>query len=171
MKKIMCLLAVVLITSVGCEQKVENQGNFAKTEEFFKEINPSAAQAKSEVPPQGDQVAQSTAGSTEQPSVTASTTETTPEAAATTEAALPADPTINDIQLALANANLYEGKIDGVLGPKTKKAILAFQAQNNLKVDGKVGPKTWQQLKYYLTMTSQAVSTGVTEAQQTASND
>ncbi len=59
-------------------------------------------------------------------------------------------PSVQDIQQALANVNLYEGKIDGILGPNTRKAIEAFQSQNGLKADGNVGPKTWQKLKEYL---------------------
>jgi peptidoglycan hydrolase-like protein with peptidoglycan-binding domain len=59
-------------------------------------------------------------------------------------------PSIQDIQQALKNAELYEDKIDGVSGPKTRKAIEAFQSQNGLKADGKVGPNTWQKLKRYL---------------------
>ncbi len=59
-------------------------------------------------------------------------------------------PTVQDIQQALKNANLYEGKIDGILGSNTKKAIQAFQSQNGLKADGKVGSKTWHKLKEYL---------------------
>jgi peptidoglycan hydrolase-like protein with peptidoglycan-binding domain len=58
--------------------------------------------------------------------------------------------TMRDIQAALKNAGFYEGKIDGIFGPKTKKAIEEFQAKNNLKVDGKVGPKTWSMLSAYL---------------------
>ena len=59
-------------------------------------------------------------------------------------------PSFQDIQQALANAKFYEGKIDGILGPKTREAIESFQSQNGLKADGKVGPKTWQKLKEYL---------------------
>lgn len=59
-------------------------------------------------------------------------------------------PGIRDIQQALKNANLYEGKIDGISGPKTRKAIEAFQSKVGLNPDGKVGPKTWQKLKEYL---------------------
>lgn len=54
------------------------------------------------------------------------------------------------IQTALKNAGLYTGPIDGKLGPKTKKAIEAFQKNHNLKADGKVGPKTWSALEPYL---------------------
>jgi len=59
-------------------------------------------------------------------------------------------PSVQDIQQALKNANLYDGKIDGISGPVTRKAIEAFQSQNGLKPDGKVGPKTWQKMKEYL---------------------
>ncbi|MDP2921183.1 MAG: peptidoglycan-binding domain-containing protein [Candidatus Omnitrophota bacterium] len=59
-------------------------------------------------------------------------------------------PSAQNIQQALKNANLYEGKIDGIIGPNTRSAIEAFQSQNGLKVDGKVGPMTWEKLKEYL---------------------
>jgi peptidoglycan hydrolase-like protein with peptidoglycan-binding domain len=59
-------------------------------------------------------------------------------------------PTNQQIQQALKNAGLYDGKIDGTIGPKTKKAIEAFQSQNGLKADGKVGKKTWKALSVYL---------------------
>ena len=59
-------------------------------------------------------------------------------------------PSIENIQQALLNAGFYRGKVDGVLGPKTKKAIEDFQAQNSLDVDGRVGPKTWQKLGVFL---------------------
>jgi hypothetical protein len=59
-------------------------------------------------------------------------------------------PTPKQIQQALKNAGLYTGKIDGELGPRTKKAIETFQSQNGLKADGKVGAKTWRVLSSYL---------------------
>jgi peptidoglycan hydrolase-like protein with peptidoglycan-binding domain len=60
------------------------------------------------------------------------------------------NPTNKDIQQALKNAGVYEGKVDGSIGPRSKKAIRDFQAQNDLKADGKVGPKTWIKLGQYL---------------------
>ncbi|HAZ09683.1 MAG: hypothetical protein A2047_03370 [Omnitrophica bacterium GWA2_41_15] len=69
---------------------------------------------------------------------------------AVSQAATVEKPSVQDIQQALKNADLYEGKIDGILGPNTRKAIEAFQSQNGLKVDAKAGPKTWQKLKEYL---------------------
>ena len=61
-------------------------------------------------------------------------------------------PSAENIQRALKNANLYNGEIDGKIGPKTIEAIKKFQQENNLKVDGKVGPKTWAVLKKYLNL-------------------
>ncbi len=55
------------------------------------------------------------------------------------------------IQTALKNAGLYNGPIDGKIGPGSRKAIEAFQQQSGLKVDGKVGPKTWTALEPYFT--------------------
>lgn len=72
---------------------------------------------------------------------------------------VPSNPTGRDIQQALKNAGVYEGKIDGSIGPKSKKAIRDFQAQNDLKVDGKVGPKTWARLGQYLSQTQTASTT------------
>ena len=59
-------------------------------------------------------------------------------------------PSPQEIQQALKNANLYQGKIDGNIGPKTKQAIKEFQTRNNLNADGKVESKTWEKLKAYL---------------------
>jgi len=59
-------------------------------------------------------------------------------------------PSPQEIQQALKNANLFQGKIDGNIGPKTTRAIKEFQTQNNLNADGKVGSKTWEKLKVYL---------------------
>jgi len=66
----------------------------------------------------------------------------------------PYKPTNKQIQTALKNAGFYNGSIDGVIGPKTLKAIKEFQEKNNLKVDGKVGPKTWALLSRYLNTTT-----------------
>ena len=55
------------------------------------------------------------------------------------------------IQTALKNAGFYQGKIDGIIGPISIKAIQAFQKSHGLSADGKVGPKTWAQLEPFLT--------------------
>lgn len=54
------------------------------------------------------------------------------------------------IQKALKNAGYYQSTIDGIIGPKTKSAILKFQKAHNLKADGVVGKKTSAKLKEYL---------------------
>jgi peptidoglycan hydrolase-like protein with peptidoglycan-binding domain len=76
-----------------------------------------------------------------------------PSAPAKLESPLPSGPykpTVGEIQTALHNAGLYTGKIDGKIGPLTKKAIEEFQRANSLKIDGIVGPKTWEVLSKYL---------------------
>ncbi len=65
-----------------------------------------------------------------------------------------------EIQTALKNAGLYNGKIDGKLGPASKRAIEEFQTQNGLKVDGKVGPKTWTALSAHLNTAGAEVPAG-----------
>ncbi len=56
-----------------------------------------------------------------------------------------------ELQKALKGAGVYDGKIDGKIGPRTKSAIMEFQRQHSLKADGVVGPKTWNELKQYKT--------------------
>lgn len=63
----------------------------------------------------------------------------------------PAQPRpVKQIQSALTRAKFYHGKIDGIMGAKTKKAIKDFQRSKGLKIDGVVGPKTWEKLKKHL---------------------
>ena len=45
-------------------------------------------------------------------------------------------------QTHLSNLGYYHGKIDGIMGPKTRAAIKQFQREHSLKVDGILGPKT-----------------------------
>jgi outer membrane murein-binding lipoprotein Lpp len=58
-------------------------------------------------------------------------------------------PRIKEIQTCLKNAGFYSGKIDGIKGNNTKKAIKEFQKANGLKADGIVGAKTWEALSKY----------------------
>ena len=55
-----------------------------------------------------------------------------------------------DIQSALKEAGYYDGPIDGKLGPKSRKAIKAFQVDMGLKIDGIAGTKTKKALLQYL---------------------
>lgn len=67
------------------------------------------------------------------------------------------------IQTALKVAGLYQGNIDGKLGPASKRAIQEFQTAHSLKVDGKVGPQTWAALEPYLTGAAGTGSSATTE--------
>ncbi len=55
------------------------------------------------------------------------------------------------LQSALINACQNPGTIDGVFGPRTQAAVVAFQRAKGLTADGIVGPRTWAALKPYIT--------------------
>ncbi len=50
------------------------------------------------------------------------------------------------IQQKLSELGYYDGSVDGKFGTKTKKAVIAFQKDNNLSADGIVGDKTLKAL-------------------------
>lgn len=54
-----------------------------------------------------------------------------------------------ELQALLRDAGFYEGKIDGVKGRMTRKAIRRFQRAAELTVDGIAGPKTLEALSRY----------------------
>lgn len=70
---------------------------------------------------------------------------------------------MKEIQICLKNAGFYNGKIDGVKGRNTKKAIKAFQRANGLKPDGVVGPKTWELLTKYSSSPAEGATGGPEE--------
>lgn len=49
---------------------------------------------------------------------------------------------VYELQGRLKHLGFYNGKIDGVFGPKTHNAVTWFQWEFGLKADGVVGPKT-----------------------------
>ena len=53
---------------------------------------------------------------------------------------------VKTLQTALKNQGFYSGKIDGIFGSGTMKAVKAFQRKNGLKVDGIAGPQTQTKL-------------------------
>jgi peptidoglycan hydrolase-like protein with peptidoglycan-binding domain len=125
MKKVVFLIALFLIFTVGCGKRAE--------QEMF--------------PGESGEVTGESELATDIGDLTSQTEESEAVSSLSTVFVKPSP---REIQTALKNAGLYEGEIDGVIGPKTKKAIEDFQMQNNLKVDGKVGPKTWEKLKLFL---------------------
>ncbi len=66
------------------------------------------------------------------------------------EVKIPERPTVRDIQRALKNAGYDPGPIDGIIGRRTKRAIIDFQKANRLSPDGIVGRKTWGKLGPHL---------------------
>ncbi len=46
------------------------------------------------------------------------------------------------LQSALDSHGLYRGHVDGIKGPLTRRAVMAFQRRRGLQVDGIVGPQT-----------------------------
>ncbi|MGB8819188.1 MAG: peptidoglycan-binding domain-containing protein [Rhizobiaceae bacterium] len=52
----------------------------------------------------------------------------------------PSDPTLADIQSALAKMKLYSGTVDGLQGPKTREAIQKFQQEAGLAPTGEIDP-------------------------------
>ena len=45
------------------------------------------------------------------------------------------------MQVVLKSYGYYEGKIDGIFGNISKKALISLQKSNNLDPDGKIGPR------------------------------
>jgi peptidoglycan hydrolase-like protein with peptidoglycan-binding domain len=97
-----------------------------------------------------EQATRETTSKTESPLTENETTVSVSKSAESTSSELAALPSSQEIQQALKNANLYQGKIDGNIGPETNRAIKEFQTRNNLNADGRVGLKTWEKLKVYL---------------------
>ena len=135
MNKLIYVLAMLMVVSLtGCGKKQEAKpADGAMTEEIidFKEQTPES-KGEGQTGTEAGQTA--VAGQEAQVSDLISSYESL---------------TVEQQQAALKAAGLYQGKIDGILGPQTKKSIEDFQMQNELVVDGKVDLKTWERLKAY----------------------
>ncbi|MEI8349249.1 MAG: peptidoglycan-binding domain-containing protein [Candidatus Omnitrophota bacterium] len=145
MKSIAFVLAVLLVCVAGCGRKTEKVDTATETENLTSEFGMVTVES-----PTTETTATTQATSEIPVATTESAKDVLSQEAPLTAVAME-KPTVSNIQQALKNLGLYVGKLDGTLGPKTKKAIEEFQKQNNLKVDGKVGPKTWEKLKTHLT--------------------
>jgi peptidoglycan hydrolase-like protein with peptidoglycan-binding domain len=56
------------------------------------------------------------------------------------------EPTVAVLQQVLATHGFEPGPKDGIFGPRTERAVLAFQRAKGLEADGIAGPKTWNAL-------------------------
>jgi len=65
------------------------------------------------------------------------------------QAAAAWNPTVAALQVGLHARGLYKGPIDGLDGPATNKAIRKLQRRARLTVDGVVGPKTRRALGHF----------------------
>lgn len=71
-----------------------------------------------------------------------------------------------EIQAALKNAGFYNGRVDGVKGRNTRKAIKEFQKANGLTPDGIVGSKTRELLSKYATAPAAAPAQAATGTEE-----
>ncbi|MGZ6638018.1 MAG: peptidoglycan-binding protein [Solirubrobacteraceae bacterium] len=55
-------------------------------------------------------------------------------------------PLVRALQRRLALAGYPSGGVDGLFGPQTWRAVMAFQASHGQRADGVVGPRTWAAL-------------------------
>ena len=55
-------------------------------------------------------------------------------------------PLVRVLQRDLGAGGYQSGPIDGLYGPRTRHAVVAFQMAHGLQVDGVVGPRTWAAL-------------------------
>lgn len=53
---------------------------------------------------------------------------------------------VSDLQTRLNESGYDAGKVDGIFGDNTEKAVKALQKASGIAVDGIVGPDTWQAL-------------------------
>jgi len=139
-------LIVVPMAVAGCKGKTANMPEEMKAESMDMQQAVTTTQEAQVL--QATEPAQTVASETIPPTAAPQVTEPLQKAAA--QAVTAVHDRAKDIQTALKNAGFYAGSVDGKIGPKTKKAIEAFQAANGLKADGKVGPKTWAELEKFL---------------------
>ena len=104
----------------------------------------------------GNSAAPPTTVPTTPPATTPATTPTPPATTATlklpTATVHPNDTgtPVKQLQAALIKLGYLKGKADGIFGPGTKAAVVAFQSASNLTADGIAGAKTLAALKQAL---------------------
>ena len=154
----------------GCGKKSMDQANLSgtgtdtldRTEELAQLPQASTSNQQSAVEVLPIETSPVTQGVPATPLPGASATTMTAASTATSTGTLSHN---QEIQTALKNAGLYNGKIDGKIGPASRKAIETFQQNNGLKADGKVGPKTWALLEPYLSGNASSASTAAASSE------
>lgn len=154
MKKyqVVVVAALTLLSLQGCSKQAKHDP-VEEADEIIGDIEGTQTGATGMI---NGQVQAAVPGQTKRDIIAQSYTATTPVVDPTAVTAVAVEPqeyekpTTQSIQEALKNAGVYTGPVDGVLGPKTKRAIREFQSMNSLSADGKVGHKTWSKLKPYL---------------------
>lgn len=68
--------------------------------------------------------------------------------------------TLDGVQTALKALGFDPGKVDGKDGPNTQNAVRQFQAHATIKIDGIVGPATRSALMNELDQAQRAADTG-----------
>jgi peptidoglycan hydrolase-like protein with peptidoglycan-binding domain len=69
-------------------------------------------------------------------------------------------PAVKQLQEQLYRLGYDPGTVDGIFGPKTEKAVKAFQLANGLDVDGIVGEFTWTTLEESQPFTGEVTQVG-----------
>ncbi len=151
MKNLVLVLVVVfaLTSFIGCNKKKKEEAadlNGVVTENVVSLTDNAAGNADTNSVPVVVENASAASGDVNEPAMVSGPSDVTGK------------PTPKEIQQALKNAGVYDGNVDGKIGPKTKKAIEAFQKQNGLKADGKVGRKTWKALSVYLNKSTEVAN-------------
>lgn len=70
------------------------------------------------------------------------------------------DPVVEAVQRELAAAGYYRGLIDGVIGRKTRQAIMAYQAATGLEADGKPSADLAEHIRYTREVAEASLFTG-----------
>ena len=80
------------------------------------------------------------------------------------------------LQVVLKSYGYYEGKIDGIFGNVSTKALISLQKTNNIDADGMIGPQTCTLLLNKKTIvrkniTTKSISTNITNSENTYSQE
>ena len=53
---------------------------------------------------------------------------------------------VRSVQQKLRSLGFYSGAVDGIFGPRTKEAVLAFQRYLDIEETGAIGPVEWAEI-------------------------